>query len=51
MGPATDFYKKLALDCSAHQVCVDTFFMNSQYVDYATIGERSFLVSAVVLIM
>ena len=42
MGPATDFYKKLALDCSAHQVCVDTFFMNSQYVDYATIGELSF---------
>jgi hypothetical protein len=26
LGPATDFYKKLALDCSAQQVAVDLIF-------------------------
>lgn len=37
MGPATDFYKKLALDCSGQQIAVDLFALNSQYVDLATL--------------
>lgn len=37
MGPATDFYKKLALDCSGQQIAVDLFALNSQYVDMATL--------------
>ena len=41
LGPATDFYKKLALDCSAQQIAVDLFFINAQYADVATIGEAS----------
>lgn len=39
LNPATDFYKKLALDCSGQQIAVDLFLVNSQYVDLATICE------------
>ncbi|XP_047005169.1 protein transport protein Sec24A [Schistocerca americana] len=38
LNPATDFYKRLALDCSGHQVAVDLFIVNSQYCDLATIS-------------
>ncbi|XP_039293836.1 protein transport protein Sec24A isoform X2 [Nilaparvata lugens] len=38
LNPSTDFYKKLALDCSGQQVAVDLFFVNSQYVDVATLS-------------
>lgn len=37
LGPATDFYKKLALDCSAQQIGVDLFMFNAQYADMASI--------------
>lgn len=36
--PATDFYKKLALDCSGQQVAVDVFLMGAQYMDVASIA-------------
>lgn len=38
LGPATDFYKKLALECSAQQVAVDLFMLNGQYTDIASIS-------------
>lgn len=38
LGPATDFYKKLALDCSGQQIAVDLFTLNSQYLDLATLS-------------
>ncbi|XP_059096851.1 protein transport protein Sec24A-like [Tigriopus californicus] len=38
MGPATDFYKKLSLDCSGQQIAVDLFTLNSQYLDLATLS-------------
>ncbi|KAJ8318325.1 hypothetical protein KUTeg_003416 [Tegillarca granosa] len=38
LGPATDFYKKIALDCSAQQIAVDLFMLNGQYADLATIS-------------
>ncbi|XP_041657044.1 protein transport protein Sec24A isoform X2 [Cheilinus undulatus] len=38
LSPATDFYKKLALDCSGQQVAVDLFLLSSQYCDLASIG-------------
>ncbi|BFZ17692.1 hypothetical protein BsWGS_20731 [Bradybaena similaris] len=38
IGPATDFYKKLALDCSKHQIAVDLFMLNGQYADIATLS-------------
>ncbi|CAK8686619.1 protein transport protein Sec24A-like isoform X2 [Clavelina lepadiformis] len=38
LNPATDFYKKMALDCSAHQIAVDFFFFNSLYIDIATLS-------------
>lgn len=38
LNPATDFYKRLALDCSGHQIAVDLFILNSQYVDIATLS-------------
>lgn len=38
LNPATDFYKRMALDCSGHQVAVDLFLLNSQYVDIATLS-------------
>ncbi|XP_013421986.1 protein transport protein Sec24A [Lingula anatina] len=38
LGPATDFYKKYALDCSAQQIAVDIFFLNGQYADITSIA-------------
>lgn len=38
IGPANDFYKKLALDCSGQQIAVDLFLLCSQYIDIATIS-------------
>ncbi|KAL8573166.1 hypothetical protein ACOMHN_036151 [Nucella lapillus] len=38
LGPASDFYKKLALDCSAQQVAVDLFMLNGQYADLASVS-------------
>lgn len=39
LNPATDFYKRLALDCSGAQIAVDLFLLSSQYCDLATISE------------
>ncbi|XP_036407360.1 protein transport protein Sec24B-like isoform X2 [Megalops cyprinoides] len=38
LGPATDFYKKLALDCSGQQIAVDLFLLSSQYSDLASLA-------------
>ncbi|EDO29943.1 predicted protein, partial [Nematostella vectensis] len=37
LAPATDFYKKFALDCAAEQVAVDVFLLAGQYADIATL--------------
>lgn len=39
LAPATDFYKKLALDCSGHQVAVDLFLLSAQYCDLSSLGQ------------
>ncbi|XP_037068145.1 LOW QUALITY PROTEIN: protein transport protein Sec24A-like [Pollicipes pollicipes] len=38
LGPATDFYKKLALECSSQQVAVDLFSVAGAYTDLATLS-------------
>ncbi|KAF7996308.1 hypothetical protein HCN44_001940 [Aphidius gifuensis] len=38
LNPSTDFYKRFALDCSAQQIAVDLFLINSQYSDLATLS-------------
>ncbi|BES93297.1 Sec23/Sec24 beta-sandwich domain [Nesidiocoris tenuis] len=38
LNPVTDFYKKLALDCSGQQIAVDLFILNSQFVDLASLS-------------
>ncbi|XP_014217600.1 protein transport protein Sec24A [Copidosoma floridanum] len=38
LNPATDFYKRLALDCSIQQVAVDLFLLNCQYSDLASLS-------------
>ncbi|KAM5302244.1 protein transport protein Sec24A isoform 3-T3 [Glossophaga mutica] len=38
LTPSTDFYKKLALDCSGQQVAVDLFLLSGQYFDLASLG-------------
>lgn len=45
LGPATDFYKKLALDCSGQQIGVDLFLLSSQYADLASLCKRRFSTS------
>lgn len=37
IGPANDFYKRLALECSGHQVAIDLIMINSVYADVATL--------------
>lgn len=41
LNPGTDFYKKLALECSEHQIAVDLFDLSSSYSDLATVGSVS----------
>lgn len=43
LGPATDFYKRLALECSGQQIAVDIFLLNSQYSDLATLCKYSLI--------
>ncbi|XP_024431099.2 protein transport protein Sec24A [Desmodus rotundus] len=38
LTPSTDFYKKLALDCSGQQVAVDLFLLSGQFSDLASLG-------------
>ncbi|XP_011181486.2 protein transport protein Sec24A isoform X2 [Zeugodacus cucurbitae] len=38
LNPATDFYKRFALECSGYQIAVDLFLLNQQYSDMATIS-------------
>ena len=38
LNPSTDFYKKLALDCSGQQIAVDLFVLMNQHCDLATIS-------------
>ncbi len=38
LGPVTDFYKKLALDCSGQQIAVDVWTLSGTYVDVATLS-------------
>ena len=37
LNPATDFYKKFALDCSGKQVAIDLFLLGGQYMDIASL--------------
>lgn len=37
--PANDYYKRLALECTGHQIAVDLFLLNSQYSDLSTLGK------------
>ncbi|CAI2350729.1 unnamed protein product [Caenorhabditis sp. 36 PRJEB53466] len=39
LGPATDFYKALSLECTGTQICLDLFMFNTQYADLATLSE------------
>ncbi|CAG9530556.1 unnamed protein product [Cercopithifilaria johnstoni] len=39
--PANDYYKRLALECTGHQIAVDLFLMNSQYSDLSTLADMS----------
>lgn len=38
LNPATDFYKRQALECSGQQIAVDLFLLNQQYSDLATLS-------------
>lgn len=38
LNPATDFYKRLALDCSGQQIAMDLFLLNCQYSDLSTLA-------------
>jgi protein transport protein SEC24 len=37
----SDFYKRLSLECTSQQVCVDLFAMNTEYIDLGTLSEIS----------
>lgn len=39
LGPATDFYKRLALEYSGQQIAADLFLLNCQYSDLSTLCE------------
>jgi len=41
LNPATDFFKKLALECSEHQVAVDLFCLTPSYCDLASVSQVS----------
>uniref|UniRef100_A0A915CY19 Uncharacterized protein n=1 Tax=Ditylenchus dipsaci TaxID=166011 RepID=A0A915CY19_9BILA len=39
IGPSTDFYKRLALECTGKQIGVDLFVMGERHVDISTLSE------------
>ncbi|VDN82098.1 unnamed protein product [Brugia pahangi] len=41
--PTNDYYKRLALECTGHQIAVDLFLMNNRYSDLSTLGNSLFL--------
>lgn len=41
LNPATDFFKKMALECSEHQIAVDLFSLNPSYSDMASVSQVS----------
>ncbi|KFD52515.1 hypothetical protein M514_06549 [Trichuris suis] len=41
MSAACDFYKLLALDCTANQVAVDLFILSDRFIDVATVADVS----------
>ena len=41
LNPCTDFYKKLALECSERQVAVDLFCLSPSYCDLASVSQVS----------
>jgi len=38
-APTSDFYKRMALECTSLQVCVDLFALNVEYIDLSTLGD------------
>eukprot|EP00096_Caligus_rogercresseyi_P011392 TRINITY_DN4468_c0_g1_i1.p1 TRINITY_DN4468_c0_g1~~TRINITY_DN4468_c0_g1_i1.p1 ORF type:complete len:768 (-),score=240.93 TRINITY_DN4468_c0_g1_i1:594-2897(-) len=38
LGPANDFYKRLALDCSGQHIAVDIFSVSNSYSDLSTLS-------------
>ena len=38
LNPATDFYKKLALECAGEQIAIDIFVLAGQYIDLASLS-------------
>uniref|UniRef100_A0A0N5AML2 Protein transport protein Sec24-like At3g07100 n=1 Tax=Syphacia muris TaxID=451379 RepID=A0A0N5AML2_9BILA len=41
LAPATDFYKRLALECTGHQVAIDLFLLGTQYSDLSTLADMA----------
>lgn len=39
MAASTDFYKKIALECSGQQISVDLFVLTPRYTDLTTLCE------------
>ncbi|CAD5220590.1 unnamed protein product [Bursaphelenchus okinawaensis] len=39
MGTTSDFYKRLALECTSNQIGVDLFAFNREYADIATLAD------------
>ncbi|VDM96693.1 unnamed protein product [Thelazia callipaeda] len=39
--PANDYYKRLALECTGHQIGVDLFLLSSHYADLSTLADVS----------
>lgn len=48
LGPATDFYKRLALEFSGQQIAVDMFLINSQYSDLASLCKLSTIANSII---
>lgn len=38
----SDFYKRLALECTSQQTAVDLFALNTEYIDLTTLGMVNF---------
>ncbi len=53
MAASTDFYKKLAVECSAQQIAVDLFAFSSprRFIDLATLCEYVYAIHAYTLLL
>lgn len=47
LTPTSDFYKRLALECTSQQIGIDLFAFSTEYIDLATLGTFTIIMNKI----